>query len=130
MLEIFILLIAFQIKHFIADYPLQFPYMYEAKGMQYSWAKPLRDHALVHMTLSILIAGAYSIFVEPISLMAMFVIAIYDFTTHFVIDRIKATQQGGPDTSRFWINLGLDQMAHHIVGIVIVFIIINDHLWR
>lgn len=43
-----ILLIAFQIKHLIADYYLQFEYMYKNKGQVTGWFGPLKDHATIH----------------------------------------------------------------------------------
>lgn len=124
MIEVFILLIAFQIKHFLADYPLQYPYMYENKGQKTGWFSPLRDHAGIHALMTLFIAVVYFVEVSPEMLAreAFAVIALvvlFDFTTHFWIDRWKATRGVGPDKSSFWIYLGLDQMYHHLVGIAI-----------
>ncbi len=123
-IEILILLIAFQIKHFLADYPLQFPFMYENKGKATNWTISLASHAMVHatmtFTISIIFISIYS-FPSWIPWIAF----LFDFITHFIIDRWKATRKGGPDTSGFWINLGLDQMFHHLVGIIIIYIIVT-----
>jgi len=115
--DVFVLLVLFQFKHLIADYYLQFPYMYENKGKESGWVRPLFDHAFVHTLMTFVIVA----FFVPITLLYLAPLAaIFDFTTHFVTDRWKATRGVGPDTSKFWTNLGIDQMVHHLVGIIIV----------
>lgn len=114
------LLIIFQIKHLIADYYLQYPYMYQNKGAKYNWFWPLTHHSIVHASMTIVIVGAYTGSVG-ITTLAF----IFDFVTHFITDRWKATQGIGPDTKKFWTDLGIDQMVHHLVGILIVWWIIN-----
>ena len=117
---IFILLVAFQIKHLIADYYLQFPYMYENKGKPSNWFAPLYHHALVHAIGTFIIVASV---VEESSLILV-VAFMLDLITHFAIDRWEATQKGGPDTSGFWTNLGINQMLHHLVGIYIIYLIL------
>jgi len=119
---VFILLVVFQIKHLIADYYLQFPAMYENKGkpLYVDWFMPLFAHAYVHgvMTMSILIVVfSYHINFSMFPVLAAFI----DICSHMAIDRWKATQPEGPNTSKFWYNLGIDQMLHHLVGIVIIY---------
>ncbi len=123
---IFILLVIFQIKHFIADYPLQFPYMYENKGKRFGWILPLSDHAAVHglFTLLILVGlSVFSVISTPVLLIAA--LGTMDYVTHFAIDRWKATRGVGPDTSAFWMHLGIDQMLHHLVGIIIIYAVVS-----
>jgi len=126
--EILILLLAFQIKHLIADYYLQTPYMYENKGQPTGWMWPLFDHVLVHIAGTTMILATYVVYKSteetymPLFLVMLFAI-IFDFTTHFITDRIKAIQPEGPDTKKFWTNLGWDQLIHHSVGIIIIFYI-------
>lgn len=129
-IEVLILLIAFQVKHLIADYYLQFPYMYENKGKSYGWTEPLMDHAGVHGYITLLIVFPYAAYIGLPTLLGgalaavlVIILGLIDFTTHFAIDRWKATQEGGPNTSGFWTNLGLDQMFHHLVGIYIIYTI-------
>ncbi len=113
--DIFILLAVFQLKHLIADYFLQTPYMYLNKGAKKDWFIPLMSHSLVHgiFTFVIILAYNYS------SKLAIFAF-MFDVITHFITDRWKATQTYTPQQSQFWIALGIDQYIHHIVGIVIV----------
>ncbi len=126
--EIFLLLLAFQFKHLIADYYLQFPYMYENKGKPTGWILPLTNHAIIHTIGTMLIVGTYLIVFKEtrptidINIIILFA-ALFDFTTHFITDRIKAIQPEGPDTKRFWTNLGWDQLTHHTTGIIIIFYI-------
>jgi len=120
MIQLFILLIAFQIKHLIADYYLQFPYMYENKGAKTGWLKPLFDHTLVHGAFTFFIIVIYMIFNPEISLWLLLLV-LFDIGTHFITDRWKATRGRHPGESKFWTDLGIDQMIHHIVGILIVF---------
>ena len=128
--EILILLLAFQIKHLIADYYLQFPYMYENKGKENGWILPLTNHALIHTIGTMLIAGGYLILyneTRPNIDINIFIIslALFDFLSHFITDRWKATRKTNPSESWFWRSLGIDQMIHHIVGIIIIYIIVQ-----
>ena len=127
--EILILLLAFQVKHLIADYYLQFPYMYENKGKAVGWFMPLFTHSGFHGIGTLLIVGVHGSFMNPdatsyhISLVLLGAM-VFDFITHFITDRWKATRKGGPDTTSFWQYLGIDQMVHHLVGILIVWWIV------
>ncbi len=116
--EILILLLLFQIKHLIADYYLQYPYMYENKGKPTNWIKPLMDHSLIHGLSTIVILIGYELYnTTPLWTMLL---PLFDIGTHFIIDRIKAIQPEGPNTAKFWQYLGIDQMLHHTVGIIII----------
>lgn len=127
--EILILLIAFQFKHLISDYYLQFPYMYENKGKEAGWIKPLLHHSGIHALGTLLIVGVHGSFVHSDAasfhvLSVLIVVVLFDFLTHFATDRIKATRKEGPDNPKFWQALGVDQMIHHLVGIIIVWYIV------
>ena len=89
---VWILLIVFQIKHFIADYPLQTPYML-GKFKDKGWIKPLAEHCGVHALFTYWIACfalMYSGFPWTYIWYA-FGLAVLDFTIHFIMDRIKAS---------------------------------------
>jgi hypothetical protein len=79
------LLIVFQVKHFLADYPLQTEYMLGKFKPDWEFAKPLSLHAGVHalFTYWIVLAVSWS-FTLAVSL------ALFDGVVHFVMDRIKA----------------------------------------
>lgn len=115
------MLIAFQLKHFIADFPLQNAYML-GKFKKKGWVLPLASHCGVHALLTgfiLILTGLIPIWLV-LSMMA------FDFTIHFIMDRIKASPSmlGRYDIKdkRFWWSLGLDQMVHHITHYIILFI--------
>lgn len=120
---LFLLLVLFQIKHFIADYPLQTGYML-GKLQRTNWVLPLLSHASVHSVFTFVI----SVLFVPVQL-ALF-LAIADLILHFVIDRLKASPDIGgrfnPTQSYFWWALGLDQMAHHLTHYIFIYIIITN----
>ena len=117
--SILILLVVFQLKHLVADYYLQFEYMYMNKGKAIGWFNPLFQHSIVHGAGTIVIVGAFtgSVYITT-------VVTIFDIVTHFVTDRWKATRKTDPTQSWFWKSLGIDQMIHHLVGIAIIWYIV------
>lgn len=138
---IWVLLIAFQIKHFLADYPMQMPYML-GKFKDKGWVKPLAHHCTVHAIMTFMIATL----AVPNESYLWFCLglALLDFSIHFIMDRIKAsphmlgqfkaltakdfpqaTQQMKKANTYFWWSLGLDQMVHHLTHYLVVYLIIG-----
>lgn len=120
MTDIFLLLILFQIKHFVCDFPLQTQYML-GKMSRTNWIVPLSAHAGVHAFGTFIITIIFTSFYTAILL------AIVDFILHFVVDRLKASPDLGgrwkPDQPYFWWSLGADQMVHHLINYMFIFII-------
>lgn len=119
----FVLLIVFQIKHFLADFPLQFPYMLRKFRPGWDFVLPLTTHCLVHafLTLVIVLCVDYR----------LWWLAVGDFVVHFIMDRIKS----GPrylgrfkdaTTTSYWVSFGADQMVHHLTHMLIVWILITQ----
>ncbi|MCH9673582.1 MAG: DUF3307 domain-containing protein [Gammaproteobacteria bacterium] len=118
---IFILLVAFQVKHFIADFPLQREYMLRKTLPGWSFLAPLTVHCGVHAagTLAIVLC------VDP----SKSWLAAVDFVLHFVMDRIKASPRylgRFNDLSRpaYWNCFGIDQMVHHLTSYGIIWILV------
>lgn len=115
-------LVVFQLKHFVADYPLQTPYML-AKFQELGWVKPLAAHCLVHAVLT---GGILLILAIPLWLIVS--LMAFDFTVHFVMDRIKASPKMlgryNVTEKKFWWSLGFDQMIHHITHYVIIYFVL------
>lgn len=128
--------VLFQVKHFLADYPFQTPYMLQ-KFKKQGWILPLAAHAGVHAGFTILI----SIWMKPT---LAFPLALFDFVTHFVMDRIKASPDllgrykvlssaeypsATPEARRantyFWWAMGFDQMVHQLSYLVIIFFLLR-----
>lgn len=80
---IFLLLIIFQLKHFIADYPLQNAYML-GKFKDKGWVKPLAAHCGVHAVMTFCIALYFG-------LVTALLVSVLDFVLHFTMDRVKAS---------------------------------------
>lgn len=141
-MTLFLLLVAFQFKHFFADYPLQIEYHLGKFKTGWSWVAPLASHCFVHMLFTFLIVMWFA----QDSVWA-FKMATFDFVSHFIMDRIKASPRWlgrfKPLTSSqwmtakrnfnnqalrsnrwFWISIGIDQLVHHLTDLVIVFLTI------
>jgi len=86
MTNIFILLIAFQIKHFLSDYPFQTPYMLKKFLPGWDFLKPLAAHCGVHAFFTLVIS-----FIYTSNMNISFLTACLDFVIHFTMDRIKAS---------------------------------------
>ena len=121
---IFTLLIVFQIKQFLADYPLQFPFMLRKTSGSWDFLLPLTLHCLVHAVLTL----AICLWFAP----SLAWLAVFDFAVHFLMDRFKS----GPrylgrfnDTHRqaFWIALGFDQLVHHLTHLYIIWVILTQN---
>ena len=121
MVELFLLLVIFQVKHFICDYPLQTPYML-GKMKASNWLLPLLAHASVHAAGTFLIAVFFGFWVA-------IGLALLDLVLHFIVDRIKASPTLGgrykPEQPQFWWMLGADQMAHHIINYMFILTLLN-----
>lgn len=147
----FTLLILFQLKHFLADYPLQFEFML-GKFKDKGWFLPLFWHAFVHSVFTYHIVGIFLIVNNsPNYSYTAFACMLIDLVAHFVIDRVKAspkmlgrfkalsalewkslnvhpsfTDKDRSDAKRsnkyFWWSLGADQMAHHLTHYLIIYL--------
>ena len=122
LIEFFVLLIVFQLKHFLADYIFQGKYML-GKFKEKGWVAPLFTHVCVHGVITLIIA----LFFVNTFLTALF-IAFLDMIIHFIMDRIKASPKLlGRYTikqKQFWWSLGFDQMIHHLTHYFIIFILL------
>lgn len=117
----FLLLIVFQIKHFLADFPLQFPYMLRKFRPGWDFVLPLTTHCLVHGALTLIIVLCVD--------WKLWWLAVFDFVTHFVMDRLKS----GPrylgrfkdsTSTGYWVAFGFDQMVHHLTHMLIIWIML------
>lgn len=134
---IFFLLVIFQIKHFLCDYPLQGEYMLgKFKGGK-DWILPLFAHSYVHAVMT----GLIALCVKPSIALQ---VALFDLVVHFTMDRIKASPEllgrYKPLTAKdyptatmtqklhnkyFWWALGIDQSAHHITHYIIIYNLVS-----
>lgn len=92
LVSVFLLLIAFQIKHFLADYIFQNGWMVRGKHAREGWVGPLAAHAGVHAAMTWSIALVWTCHDDRWSIIAgCFGVAALDLVVHFTMDRIKAS---------------------------------------
>ncbi|QXV85134.1 hypothetical protein bas27_0064 [Escherichia phage TrudiGerster] len=115
---IILLFVIFFLKHFMADYPLQTPYMLR-KTHKIGWKLPLLTHSLVHAVLT------FAILILFTSLGMAIALAIMELILHFIIDYWKAQRcKYAISDAKFWIALGFDQLLHYLTYALIILIII------
>jgi hypothetical protein len=138
---IFVLLIIYQLKHFIADYPLQGQYMLGKFKEGWDFLGPLTAHDGLHAVMTFCIAFYFTPVLVAVGLAGL------DFVLHFTMDRLKAgpkylgrfktltakeyptaTNQQKLNNKFFWWALGLDQMVHHLTHYLIIYIIVIGYL--
>lgn len=128
----FLLLVLFQIKHFLCDYPLQTPY-HLGKFKEKGWVLPLIDHASTHAVFTFFICGAYLTLNGLdflISVIFSILFMILDLLIHFSMDAVKCRPAllgrfKYVSDKKFWWSLGLDQMVHHLTHYLIIYFILK-----
>lgn len=146
---LFVLLAVYQLKHWMADYPLQNEYMLGKFQPGWGFVGPLAMHVTIHGGLTFIIVVA----VTHMLGLAL-AVAAFDLTVHFFMDRLKAGPKymgrwkpltaaqwmdakkkltlGIWDKSEnpagalqgnvlFWWALGIDQMVHHLTHYACIF---------
>jgi hypothetical protein len=117
MQNIFTLLIVYQIKHYLADFPLQVNYMIGKTKTGLAWVLPLAAHCAVHGGLTFLILVLWS-------RLDLWWLALVDFGIHFLMDRTKASPhllgRFKPQEHYYWWVLGFDQMVHHLTHYFVI----------
>ena len=112
---VFLLLALFGIKHFVADFLMQYSYMIRDKGIY--GAEGGVHHALVHASFTCLILAFFCSDANTI-----IALSFADFVLHYHIDYFKQKLNKGltPADRQFWIWLGADQALHYLtyVGII------------
>lgn len=112
---VLILLALFGIKHFIADFLMQFDYMLRDKGTYL--AEGGIHHASTHASWTFLILVPFIHHAND-----LIALSLVDFVLHYHIDYFKQHLNKGltPADRKFWIWLGLDQALHYLtyVGII------------
>jgi hypothetical protein len=116
------LLVWLQVKHFIADYLLQSPWIIAGKG---HLDRPGGyAHAVVHI-----IGTAPALIYVGLGGGLIALLLAAEFIIHFTVDHIKALQARKEPQSlasaRFWAMHGADQLAHHLTYSGIIFIVIR-----
>lgn len=116
--EVFLLLSLFGIKHFIADFPLQYQYMVQEKGI-YGATGGLH-HAGVHACLTFLVLVPFA---TNASLLLL--LPVLDGIIHYHIDWTKQQLNRGLSIKddRWWTLMGLDQCLHYLTYVGIIYVV-------
>ena len=130
--QIFLLLVIFQIKHWVCDYPLQTPFMLQ-KSQREDWAYPLFCHTRVHALFTLLISATFLSLYSDMSVQDYARVSVWlmfmDGVVHFIVDRVKAHPALGgrwkADNPKFWWALGVDQSLHHLTHYVIIYFLVT-----
>jgi hypothetical protein len=91
LLFVFALLVAYQLKHFLADYIFQGEYQLGKFKPGWDFFLPLLSHVAYHFAGTALIAGAtFFLFGLQGFVPLVLLLGLFDATIHFFMDRIKA----------------------------------------
>lgn len=119
---VFILLVVFQFKHFLCDFPLQFSFMIKRKcSPNWDFFFPLLAHALMHGIFTLITC----LLIRP----DLWYLAPLDVVTHFTLDRLKSGPRylgrfNDHQKASFWSILGFDQALHHVTHMFFVYLIV------
>ena len=120
-LALIALLIQFQVKHFLCDFPLQSKYMLGKFKPWPDFILPLAMHSGTQAMGTLILL----LFHRP----EYWWLALVDFAVHFPVDRLKASPalfgRWKPDNKFFWWALGFDQMLHHLTHYFFIFMILG-----
>jgi Protein of unknown function (DUF3307) len=107
--------LAFELKHFVADFVLQTDTLAKGKERVEGWLIPLTIHAGIHGVLALVVA---LVFVPH-----LWWIGLVDFGIHFCIDRGKsvAGRMGGWTIKQhmYWVLFGFDQFLHQVTNVAL-----------
>ena len=109
------LVLAFTLKHFVADFLLQTNWIAHGKERPTGWQLPFAVHILCHAVLTLAIALA----IAP----RLWWLSLVDLVIHACVDRTKsvvALRGGwGPGKLQFWWLLGFDQFLHQVTNVAL-----------
>ena len=121
-MDILILLLLLQIKHWYADFKIQTYMQTVKKGV---WLDPIGlSHTLDHIWTTLTVLLIFSIFF-PISIIKIIIVACLEGPYHYAVDYIKV-KYGCKDNTKplFWNQFGLDQLAHQASYLLIAFFLL------
>jgi hypothetical protein len=123
---LFILLVAFQLKHFIVDLALKTEYRLRQFEIRANFYRPLFSHCSLHAAATWLISAVtlwgkhgYAGLVAPVAA------ASTDFVSHLIIGGMRSDVRWlgrfkDPSKKTFWVAASFSQVVHHLTHYVIV----------
>lgn len=123
MFEALFMLLLLQVKHCYADFVLQTYMQTVKKGV---WLDPIGiSHTTEHMYCSLIGLFIFSFFV-PMGAVAIIWAVLVEGITHYFVDYTKV-KYGSKDNTKpiFWTQFGLDQLAHQLTYIWMVWFLLS-----
>jgi hypothetical protein len=118
---VFLLMLGLEIKHFVADYTLQFSWMIKGKSSL--------SHAGGYVHAGIHAAGSLIVFLFfgfPVWLILL--LAVGELVVHYLLDYAKArfgdVVSSAEQPRKYWALNGLDQLLHHITYIAMAWMMV------
>lgn len=121
-MDILLLIMLLQIKHWYADFKIQTYMQTVKKGV---WLDPIgMSHTVDHIWTTLLALSIFNLFF-PISAGLIVVAALAEGITHYIIDYTKV-KYGCKDNTKplFWNQFGLDQLAHQTCYVIMAYILL------
>ena len=121
-MDILLLIMLLQIKHWYADFKIQTYVQTVKKGV---WLDPIGiSHTVDHIWGTLVALMVFNLFV-PISAGLIVVVAFAEGITHYIIDYTKV-KYGCKDNTKplFWNQFGLDQLAHQTCYLIMAYILL------
>lgn len=116
MINLFVLVICLQIKHFICDWVIQTDYEINHKGKYFHIGGI--THSLKHGVGTFLV-------LLPFDINLSFLLGLLDFITHYNIDWLKQNVtirlNLSPKDKLFWLFIGVDQLLHNFTYLLIIY---------
>ena len=118
---ILLMFVGFELKHFVADYLLQFDWMIQGKGSVSRLGGYV--HAAVHAggSVAVLVIAAL-----PLTFIVAMVVA--EFAVHYLLDFGKVHYSKDVSSVQrprlFWALNGLDQLLHHLTYVVMTYVVV------
>ena len=122
-MDILLLILLLQIKHWYADFKIQTYLQTVKKGI---WADPIgMSHTGDHIWTTLVALLVFNIFV-PLSAGLMLIVAFAEGIAHYIIDYTKV-KYGCKDNTKplFWNQFGLDQLAHQVCYLLMAYILLR-----
>ncbi|MBO6853500.1 MAG: DUF3307 domain-containing protein [Marivivens sp.] len=119
--SVLVLVLAFLIKHFIADFVLQTAWMVRTKG-RYGHIGGL-IHTGIHLVCSGLIL-AYFGFGFLIAALLLLGEGIIHYHVDWAKDQITSRRGYDPSSHMFWILTGLDQLIHYLTYLAMIALLV------
>jgi hypothetical protein len=118
-MEIILLLVLFEIKHWYADFVIQTYKQTVHKGI---YRDPIGiSHTVDHMYTSLIVLIFFSLFIHALAPLTMLAVVIVEGIIHYHVDYIKV-HYGCKDHTKplYWNQFGQDQLAHQLTYLAMV----------